>query len=67
VVRVTSVGYGDQYPVTVAGRSVAVVLMITGIALFGVIAASIVSYFVGQHADRRVGARPGAAAGGPDG
>src|SRR5580704_6199825 len=33
VVTVTSVGYGDQYPVTVAGRAVAVVLMITGIAL----------------------------------
>ena len=54
VVTVTSVGYGDQYPVTVAGRAVAVVLMITGIALFGVVAASIASYFVEQDQDRRV-------------
>src|SRR6202034_1761169 len=53
VVTVTSVGYGDQYPVTVAGRAVAVVLMITGIALFGVVAASIASYFVEQDQDRR--------------
>ena len=54
VVTVTSVGYGDQYPVTVAGRAVAVVLMITGIALFGVVAASIASYFVEQDTDHRV-------------
>lgn len=57
VVTVTSVGYGDQYPVTVAGRAVAVVLMITGIALFGVVAASIASYFVEQDQDRRVESR----------
>jgi voltage-gated potassium channel len=56
-VTVTSVGYGDQYPVTVAGRAVAVVLMITGIALFGVVAASIASYFVEQDQDRRVESR----------
>jgi voltage-gated potassium channel len=57
VVTVTSVGYGDQYPVTVAGRVVAVVLMVTGIALFGVVAASIASYFVEQDQDRQVEAR----------
>src|ERR1700733_10197456 len=51
VVTVTSVGYGDQYPVTVAGRAVAVV------ALFGVVAASIASYFVEQDQDRRVEGR----------
>ena len=59
VVTVTSVGYGDKYPVTAAGRGVAVVLMITGIALFGVVTASIASYFVEQDQDRRVEARLG--------
>jgi voltage-gated potassium channel len=54
VVTVTSVGYGDKYPVTAPGRAVAVVLMITGIALFGVVTASIASYFVEQDKDRRV-------------
>jgi voltage-gated potassium channel len=57
VVTVTSVGYGDKYPVTGAGRAVAVVLMITGIALFGVVTASIASYFVEQdeqEGDRRI-------------
>jgi voltage-gated potassium channel len=57
VVTITSVGYGDQYPVTIAGRAVAVVLMITGIALFGVVAAAIASYFVEQDAGRQVEAR----------
>jgi voltage-gated potassium channel len=57
VVTVTSVGYGDESPVTAAGRAVAVVLMITGIALFGVVAASIASYFVEQDTDRKVEAR----------
>jgi voltage-gated potassium channel len=57
VVTITSVGYGDQYPVTIAGRAVAVVLMITGIALFGVVAAAIASYFVEQDQDHRAEAR----------
>ena len=43
---VTTVGYGDRYPVTVQGRIVAVALMITGIALLGVITAAIASWFV---------------------
>ena len=59
VVTVTSVGYGDTSPVTAAGRGVAVVLMITGIALFGVVTASIASYFVEQDQDRRVEERLG--------
>jgi voltage-gated potassium channel len=52
IVTVTTVGYGDQYPVTAAGRGIAVVLMLTGIGLVGVLSASIASYFVGQQADQ---------------
>ncbi|HEY1628145.1 MAG TPA: potassium channel family protein [Streptosporangiaceae bacterium] len=48
VVTVTTVGYGDQYPVTAAGRGIAAVLMSTGIGLVGVLSATIASYFVGQ-------------------
>jgi voltage-gated potassium channel len=48
IVTVTTVGYGDTYPVTAAGRGVAVVLMLTGIGLVGVLSATIASYFVGQ-------------------
>ena len=43
---VTTVGYGDKYPTTGAGRLLAVIVMFTGISLIGVITASIASWFV---------------------
>lgn len=43
---VTTVGYGDRFPVTTEGRFLAALLMITGISLIGVITASVASWFV---------------------
>jgi voltage-gated potassium channel len=43
---VTTVGYGDRYPVTTVGRVAAGVLMLTGIALAGVLTASVAAWFV---------------------
>jgi voltage-gated potassium channel len=43
---VTTVGYGDRFPVTGTGRLVAVLLMLGGIALLGVITASVAAWFV---------------------
>lgn len=43
---VTTVGYGDTFPVTPSGRGVAVFLMLAGIALFGVLTANIAAFFV---------------------
>lgn len=43
---ITTVGYGDRYPVTVTGRFVAAALMIGGIALLGVVTATIASWLV---------------------
>jgi len=43
---ITTVGYGDRYPTTLEGRLVAAGLMIAGIALLGVITASLASWFV---------------------
>lgn len=48
VVTLTSVGYGDLYPVTFLGRIVAVFLMIGGIALIGVVAATMASWLIEQ-------------------
>lgn len=43
---VTTVGYGDYYPVTAQGRLVAVALMVTGIALVGSVTAAVAAWFV---------------------
>jgi voltage-gated potassium channel len=45
---ITTVGYGDEYPVTEQGRLVAVLLMVGGIALLGVVTAAVASWFVGR-------------------
>ena len=42
---ITTVGYGDHHPVTTGGRFVASVLMVTGLALVGVITAAVVGWF----------------------
>ena len=39
-------GYGDRYPVTVEGRLVVAALLVAGIALLGVVTASIAAWFV---------------------
>jgi voltage-gated potassium channel len=46
VCTVTTVGYGDRYPITVTGRVIAVLLMVGGISLIGVVTASLASWIV---------------------
>jgi voltage-gated potassium channel len=53
VTTLTTVGYGDTYPVTDEGRLGAMVLMILGIGLFSAITATITSYFVSQETPSR--------------
>jgi voltage-gated potassium channel len=45
IVTLTTVGYGDIVPKTQTGRWVAVVIMITGVAVLGVLAGSLASFF----------------------
>lgn len=51
IVTVTTVGYGDRFPVTEGGRTVAVVLMLVGIGLIGVLTATVASVFIKEHTD----------------
>ncbi len=54
-VTITTVGYGDYFPVTGTGQLVAVGVMIGGIALIGVVTATLASWIVEkveQNADR---------------
>lgn len=45
-VTITTVGYGDYYPVTTGGRIIAAMLMTAGVGLFGTFTGFISSWFV---------------------
>lgn len=44
----STVGYGDHYPVTTTGRCVAVALMVIGVGLLGIVTASLASWLIDQ-------------------
>ncbi|MFM1767795.1 MAG: hypothetical protein RJA22_324 [Verrucomicrobiota bacterium] len=48
VTTITTVGYGDKYPVTRAGRVVAIGLMLAGVGLFGTLSGITASFFLGN-------------------
>jgi len=58
ITTLSTVGYGDRYPVTLEGRLVAATLMVAGIALLGVVTGSIATWFVEnlRRAERSVSA-----------
>ena len=51
-VTITTVGYGDQFPVTDAGRIIGMVTMATGIAIFGLLTSFITRLFLSEPADK---------------
>lgn len=45
-VTITTVGYGDKFPVTTEGRVIAAILMTAGVGLFGTFTAYVSSWFL---------------------
>ena len=46
LVTITTIGYGDLAPVTAVGRCAAVLLMVGGVALAGVVTATLASWVI---------------------
>lgn len=49
---ITTVGYGDAFPVTAEGRIIAVVLMTAGVGLFGTLSGAVAGWFVGPKSEK---------------
>ncbi len=45
-VTITTVGYGDQYPVTNLGRAIGMLVMLAGVGLFGVLTGFLANKFI---------------------
>ncbi|MFA7057122.1 MAG: ion channel [Candidatus Cloacimonadales bacterium] len=55
IVTITTVGYGDYYPVTFAGRIIGIVIIISGFIIFSTFTAYIASSFIDQKIKERKG------------
>jgi voltage-gated potassium channel len=48
ITTITTVGYGDRYPVTSGGRFIASILMFSGVGLFGTLSGFLAAWFLGH-------------------
>ena len=58
-VSVTTVGYGDLYPVTNAGRVIGTILLAIGVGLFSVLTSYLARAFLSGRSERQAGDKPG--------
>ena len=49
IVTITTVGYGDRYPVTMGGRIAAIFIMLMGVGIIGALASILASVLVGSY------------------
>jgi voltage-gated potassium channel len=52
IVTITTVGYGDKYPVTNGGRIVGVLIMVVGVGLFGVLTGFLANTFLSPNENK---------------
>ena len=52
VATITTVGYGDKYPVTAEGRVLAMMLMVCGAGMFGLVSGLVASSFIGVRKEK---------------
>lgn len=48
LVTISTVGYGDQYPVTVAGRAVGTLIIVVGVGIFGTFTGYLANFFLSR-------------------
>jgi voltage-gated potassium channel len=52
ITTMTTVGYGDRYPITTGGRAIAMMLMVAGIGVVGVLSGLMAGWFLAADAKR---------------
>lgn len=61
IVTMSTVGYGDQYPVTQVGRALGAIVIVIGVGIFGTLTGFLANSFVRDPEDDQDGAPPTAA------
>ncbi|GAA2162790.1 voltage-gated potassium channel [Humibacillus xanthopallidus] len=55
IVTISTVGYGDQYPVTTSGRVLGTIIIVLGVAIFGTLTGYLANLFLSPTSDDKAG------------